>query len=95
MSKTALVGLVRTLAVEWGPAGIRVNGIAPGYIATELTRPLQANSGFNQWVLSRTPAGRWGRPDDIAPAAVFLAGESAGFINGQVLYVDGGWTAAL
>jgi gluconate 5-dehydrogenase len=95
MSKTALAGLIRTLAVEWGPAGIRVNGIAPGYIRTELTQPLQADAAFSQWVVGRTPAGRWGAPDDIAPVAVFLAGQSAGFVTGQVVYVDGGWTAAL
>ncbi|MDD4891913.1 MAG: SDR family oxidoreductase [Phycisphaerae bacterium] len=95
MSKTALVGLVRTLAVEWAGASIRVNGISPGYIETELTRPLHDDPGFNQWVTGRTPIGRWGQPSDIAPAAVYLASEAANFVTGQVLYVDGGWTAAL
>lgn len=95
MSKTALAGAVRTLAVEWAGAGIRVNGIAPGYIRTDLTRPLYEDRGFNQWVVQRTPAGRWGEPGDIAPAAVFLASPAAGFVTGQVLYIDGGWTAAL
>lgn len=95
MSKTAMVGLVRTLAAEWGPSGIRVNALAPGYIRTELTRPLQEDSGFNQWVQQRTPVARWGEPEDIAAPALFLASPAAGFVNGQVLYVDGGWTAAL
>lgn len=95
MSKTALVGLVRTLAAEWAGAGIRVNGIAPGYIRTDLTRPLYDDPVFNEWVVSRTPAGRWGEAEDIASATVFLACPAAGFVNGQVLYVDGGWTAAL
>jgi len=95
MSKTAMLGLIRTLAVEWGPHGIRVNGVAPGYVRTDLTRPLQQDERFNQWVLERTPMGRWGEPADIAPAAVFLASDAARFISGQVLYVDGGWTASL
>lgn len=95
MSKMALVGLVRTLGVEWAGRGIRANGIAPGYIRTELTRPLQDDPGFNQWVIDRTPAGRWGEPADLAPAAVYLSSEAAGFVTGQMLYVDGGWTAAL
>jgi gluconate 5-dehydrogenase len=95
VSKTALLGLIRTVATEWGPHGIRANGVAPGYISTEMTRPLQEDEGFNQMVLSRTPIGRWGLPEDIAPVAAFLSSDAAGYVNGQVLYVDGGWIAGL
>ncbi|MCG3180064.1 MAG: Gluconate 5-dehydrogenase [Phycisphaerae bacterium] len=95
MSKTAMLGLIRSLAVEWGPRGIRCNGVAPGYIRTELTRPLQEDAKFSDWVLSRTPAGRWGEPGDLAAAAQFLLSDAASFVNGQVLYVDGGWSAAM
>jgi gluconate 5-dehydrogenase len=95
MSKTAMLGLIRTLAVEWGPHGLRANGLAPGYIRTELTQPLQDDPAFSDWVISRTPAGRWGEPADLAAAAVFLLSDAASFINGHVLYVDGGWSAAM
>ena len=87
--------LTKSLAVEWAKYNINVNAIGPGYIATELTAPLKADEDFDKWVLSKTPLNRWGQPCDIAGAAVFLAGRASDFVTGQILYVDGGWLAAL
>ncbi len=92
-SKGGLKMLTKALAVEWAPRGIRVNGIGPGYIETDLTKPLQENAQFMAWVESRTPMKRWGLPTDLAGAAVFLASDAAAFVTGQILYVDGGWLA--
>ncbi|MBN1671033.1 MAG: SDR family oxidoreductase [Kiritimatiellae bacterium] len=92
-SKGGIRQLVKQLATDWAPHGIRVNGVGPGYIRTDMTAPLVENEEFNGWVLKRTPLGRWGVPEDLAPAAVFLASEAAAFITGQMLYVDGGWLA--
>ncbi len=88
-----VLGLTRTLAVEWAPYGINVNAIGPGYIATDLTAPLQADEEFSRWVLSKTPLARWGRPEDLVGTAVLLASPAGVFITGQIFYVDGGWTA--
>jgi len=92
-SKMGVLGLTRTLAVEWAKYGINVNAIGPGYIATDLTAPLQADAEFNRWVLSKTPLNRWGRPEDLVGTAVLLASRAGDFITGQIFYVDGGWTA--
>lgn len=92
-SKMAILGLTRTMAVEWAKYGINVNAIGPGYIATDLTAPLQADAEFSRWVLSKTPLGRWGRPEDLVGTAVLLASGAGEFITGQIFYVDGGWTA--
>ena len=94
-SKMGLLVLTRTLAVEWAKYGINVNAIGPGYIATELTAPLQADAEFSKWVLSKTPLGRWGVPDDLVGTAVLLASRAGDFITGQIFYVDGGWTALI
>ncbi len=94
-SKGGLLMLTKTLAVEWAKYGINVNAIGPGYIATDLTAPLRADAEFNKWVLSKTPAGRWGRPEDLVGAAVLLASPAGAFITGQIIYVDGGWLALL
>ena len=94
-SKGGLLMLTRSLAVEWAKYKINVNAIGPGFIATDLTAKLQADEDFNKWVLSRTPFTRWGQPEDIAGTAVFLASSSSDFVTGQILYVDGGWVAAL
>jgi len=85
--------MVKALAVDWAPFGIRINGIGPGYIQTEMTQPLIEDAEFNRWVIQRTPLGRWGRPDDFEAAAVFLASDASKFITGQILYIDGGWLA--
>ena len=92
-SKMGVLGLTRTLAVEWAKYGINVNAIGPGYIATDLTAPLQADAQFSQWVLSKTPLNRWGRPEDLVGTAILLASRAGDFITGQIFYVDGGWTA--
>jgi len=91
-SKSALVGLTKQLAVEWAPYNIQVNGIGPGFMRTELTQAVQ-NDQRSDWILHRTPAGRWGEPEDLAGAAVFLASPASDYITGQVINVDGGMTA--
>jgi gluconate 5-dehydrogenase len=92
-SKMGVLALTRTLAVEWAKYGINVNALGPGYIATDLTAPLQADAQFSQWVLSKTPLNRWGRPEDLVGTAILLASKAGDFITGQIFYVDGGWTA--
>jgi len=94
-SKGGLLMVTRSLAVEWAKYHINVNAIGPGFITTDLTAKLQADEDFNKWVLSRTPFERWGQPEDIAGTAVFLASSASDFVTGQILYVDGGWVAAL
>ena len=94
-SKTGLLGLTKTLAVEWAQYHINVNAIGPGYIDTELTATLKADPSFDRWVLTNTPLGRWGKPDELAGLAVLLASKAGDFITGQIFYVDGGWTALL
>lgn len=94
-SKGGLLMLTKTLAVEWAKYNMTVNAIGPGYIATELTRPLWTDEDFNQWVLAKTPLARWGRPEDLVGTAVLLASRAGDFITGQIIYVDGGWLALL
>jgi NAD(P)-dependent dehydrogenase (short-subunit alcohol dehydrogenase family) len=88
-SKSALLQLTKLLAVEWAEHNIQVNGIAPGWIHTELTENMKGTPRY-QWVLNRTPAGRFGEPEELAGAAVFLCSPAADFITGQILAVDGG-----
>ena len=92
-SKSGLGGLTKLLANEWAGKGVQVNAIAPGYIATNNTAALQADPVRNQAILDRIPIGRWGRPEDLGGAAVFLASAASDYINGHVLPVDGGWLA--
>jgi 2-deoxy-D-gluconate 3-dehydrogenase len=92
-SKHAVAGLTRALANEWGPAGVQVNAIAPGYISTDNTAELRADPAREAAIRQRIPAGRWGRPEDVVGAAVFLASAAADYVNGHVLAVDGGWLA--
>ncbi len=94
-SKGGLLLLTKTLAVEWAKYNINVNAIGPGYIATDLTEPLWSDEDFTKWVLSKTPLGRWGQPEDLAGTAVLLASKAGDFITGQIIYVDGGWLALL
>jgi 2-dehydro-3-deoxy-D-gluconate 5-dehydrogenase len=92
-SKHGIAGITKALANEWAPLRINVNAIAPGYIATENTRVLREDAQRNQAILDRIPEGRWGNPPDVAGACLFLASDDAGFINGAILNVDGGWLA--
>jgi len=92
-SKGAVKMLTKSLAVEWADKGIRVNGIGPGYIETDLTGPMLNNPELLTWVNSRIPMKRWGTPTDLAGAAVFLASDASSYLTGQILYVDGGWLA--
>ncbi len=90
-SKGAVAQLTKALANEWAPLGINVNAIAPGYMATENTRPLRDDPARSKAILDRIPAGRWGEPEDVAGAAVFLSSRASDYVNGHVLVVDGGW----
>lgn len=90
-SKSAVAGLTRLLGNEWAAFGIHVNGIAPGYMATENTAPLRADAGRSQEILSRVPMDRWGAPEDLHGAVVFLASRASDYITGTILRVDGGW----
>ncbi|GAA5053938.1 2-deoxy-D-gluconate 3-dehydrogenase [Thermocatellispora tengchongensis] len=92
-AKHAVAGLTRALACEWAAHGVQVNAIAPGYIATANTAPLRADRVRSAEIVSRIPAGRWGEPEDVAGAAVFLASRASEYVNGHVLAVDGGWLA--
>ncbi|HUJ10821.1 MAG TPA: SDR family oxidoreductase [Verrucomicrobiae bacterium] len=92
-SKGAVHMLTRALATEWAGSNIQVNAIAPGMMETEMTSPLQNDKDFLAWSLSRIPAGRWGKPEDLIGAAVFLASPASDYVTGHVLFVDGGWTA--
>ena len=92
-SKSGIGGLTKLLANEWAAKGVTVNAIAPGYIATNNTTALRADEARNRSILERIPAGRWGDPEDLGGAAVFLASRSAGYVNGHILAVDGGWLA--
>ncbi len=94
-SKGGLRMLTRAMAVEWGRYNIQTNGIGPGYIVTEMTKPLIAREDFDRWVKSRTPAGRWGYPEELIGTVVFLASKASDFVNGQIIYVDGGILASL
>jgi gluconate 5-dehydrogenase len=94
-SKGAVKMLTKGMAIDWGPYGIQVNGLGPGYFKTELTEKLVADEQFSAWLTGRTPSRRWGEVAELAGAAVFLASDASSFVNGHVLYVDGGVTATL
>jgi len=90
-AKGGLKMLTRNLATEWGPFNIQTNGIGPGYIATPINESYREEGNpLNKYILSRTPAGRWGKPEDLVGTAIFLASEASDFVNGQIIYVDGG-----
>jgi 2-deoxy-D-gluconate 3-dehydrogenase len=92
-AKSAILGLTRALANEWAPLGINVNAIAPGYMETDNTQALRDDPQRSRDILARIPAGRWGTPNDLKGAVVFLASPAAAYIHGAVLPVDGGWLA--
>ena len=94
-SKGAVKMLTKGMAIDWGQHGIQVNGLGPGYFRTELTEALVKNAEFSAWLVGRTPSRRWGDVEDLVGAAVFLASEASSFVNGHILYVDGGVTATL
>ncbi|WP_164708078.1 glucose 1-dehydrogenase [Paraburkholderia phosphatilytica] len=94
-SKGAVKMLTKGMAIDWGQHGIQVNGVGPGYFKTELTQALVEDEKFSNWLISRTPSRRWGDVEDLTGAAVFLAGDASAFVNGHILYVDGGVTATL
>ena len=94
-SKAAVGGLTRALATEWAEQGLNINAIGPGYISTELTKPLFDDAEFSAWLMQTTPQRRWGQVDDLVGAAIFLASPASDFVNGQILYVDGGMTASV
>ena len=94
-SKGAIKMLTKGMAIDWGPYDINVNGLGPGYFKTELTEKLVSDEQFSAWLIGRTPSRRWGDVEDLAGAAVFLASDASAFVNGHILYVDGGVTATL
>ncbi len=92
-SKAGILQLTQSLASAWAQDGIRVNAIAPGWVATKLTAPVQANELVNRKILERTPMGRWGQPEEMTGTALYLASDAAGFVTGVTIPVDGGWSA--
>ncbi|MBM3488892.1 MAG: SDR family oxidoreductase [Alphaproteobacteria bacterium] len=94
-SKAGLLQLTRSLAVAWGPDGIRVNAIAPGYVETKLTQVTKRNAALDAAIVARTPLGRWGRAEEMASAVLFLASDHASFVTGATLTVDGGYSAVV
>lgn len=94
-AKGGLKMLTRAMCAEWAKHHLQINGVAPGYILTELTRPLAADPKFDEWIKNRTPAGRWGTVEDLVGATVFLASAAADFVNGQIIVVDGGLSAVI
>lgn len=93
ISKAGVGQMTKALALEWGPRGVRVNAIAPGFILTDLTHKLWSDGTMQEWGLTNTPQRRLGVPEDMIGAAIFLASPAAAFVTGQILYVDGGFTA--
>jgi gluconate 5-dehydrogenase len=94
-SKAAVANLTRGMATDWARHGLNINGIAPGYIKTELNAALVSSTEFSAWIEKRTPMARWGETSELGGAAVFLASEAASFVNGHILYVDGAFTATV
>ncbi|WP_431800472.1 2-dehydro-3-deoxy-D-gluconate 5-dehydrogenase KduD [Halobacillus andaensis] len=93
-SKHAVAGLTKSLANEWSSKGVNVNAIAPGYMATDNTAPIREDEARNAYITSRIPQGRWGTPEDLQGAAVFLASDASNYVNGHILNVDGGWMSS-
>ncbi|MBV9532809.1 MAG: SDR family oxidoreductase [Bradyrhizobium sp.] len=94
-AKAGIKNLTRSMAVEWAASGIQANAIGPGYMLTDMNQALINNADFNNWLMSRIPSKRWGRPDELVGAAIFLASSAADYVNGQTIYVDGAMLAAM
>ncbi len=92
-SKGAVAQLTRVLAIEWAPFGVTVNAIGPAYFETELTRPLYEDAERREFIISHTPMGRWGQPQELAGTLILLASDASSYITGQTIFVDGGWLA--
>ncbi len=95
VSKGGIKMLTKALCAEWGKYNIQVNGIGPGYFETEITKPLKTDPEFDKWLCNRTPASRWGDPKELIGAAVFLTSRASDYVNGHILYVDGGLLASV
>ncbi|MFC6354602.1 SDR family oxidoreductase [Luethyella okanaganae] len=94
-AKGGLRNLTRAMTAEWAASGLQINGIAPGYIHTEMTQPLVDDETFNSWILGRTPAARWGRVEDLVGPAIWLASDASNYVNGQVVFIDGGMSVVV
>lgn len=95
VSKGGIKMLTQAMAAEWAGSGIQANAIGPGYMITDMNQALIDNPAFDSWVKGRTPSKRWGKPEELVGAAVFLASSASDYVNGQIIYVDGGMTAVL
>jgi gluconate 5-dehydrogenase len=95
VAKGGIKMLTRAMAAEWASHGIQANAIGPGYMLTDMNQALVNDPAFNSWVIGRTPARRWGRPEELVGAAVFLASAASDYVNGQIIYVDGGMLSVL
>lgn len=95
VSKGGIKLLTRAMAAEWGEKGIQANAIGPGYMLTDMNEALTSDPAFDAWVKGRTPARRWGRPEELVGTAIFLASAASGYVNGQIIYVDGGMSSVL
>jgi gluconate 5-dehydrogenase len=94
-TKGAVKMLTKGMAIDWGKHGLQVNGLGPGYFRTELNKALVEDATFSAWLATRTPTGRWGEVEELGGAAIFLASDASSFVNGHILYVDGGITSSL
>jgi gluconate 5-dehydrogenase len=94
-AKGGIKMLTRAMSAEWGPSNIQANAIGPGYILTDMNKPLIENAAFDAWVKSSNPSQRWGKPEELVGTAVYLASAASSYVNGQIIYVDGGWLAVL
>lgn len=94
-AKGGIQMLTRSMAAEWAVHNIQANGIGPGYFDTVMTKPLKDDPDFNDWLLKRTPSGRWGLPEDLKGLAIFLASPASNYVNGQTIFIDGGLTAVV
>lgn len=95
VAKGGIKMLTKAMAAEWGERGIQANAIGPGYMVTDMNEALMSNPQFDSWVKARTPARRWGKPEELAGTAVYLASSAADYVNGQIIYVDGGMISVL